>query len=219
MTLHVNDHFFRDGEPDSLLYVLGAYHVSGRLDRKRKGVILESPRKELVEIVKKELNSEHKIWQYPGKKSFQLEIQGAPNLYRSLVEYGLEIPRTQRPFPEYLAETDSSEPGLRDFVRSIVDAKANFFSNDGVYSMHVYFRNPQFMDKLLAILTRFTQIKGGSYRFDRLTFGINDTMRIGDFIYRDFERIQERQLYVPSVRQNIYSDRNVGRERIAAAAK
>lgn len=222
MVKYVNERFF-DSEgkaPDELKamwYISGIsfsqYHVEFQRDGSHRNK-WQSTSKDLIGIVKSALESEHAI--YPIKNrhirtgeeflTYYLSI-GRQRIYDDLSKRGLDVPKEERAFPEV------EEQYLDHFVRGFFDAHVSCrnitVQSESKYNPHplhyqlLWVRsNAPFLKSLYDVLVENANVKGGrEITKSPLYFGTADTRTIYDFIYRDWEFIQENGLYLPSKKE------------------
>jgi len=210
---YVNEKFF-DEESKAMWYILGisiAQYSQGKLGNSRINK-WQSTSKPLIEIVKSSLDSEHAVSSVKnkhirGKEDFFTNWLVIYNkkIYDALSGRGLDVPKTERIFPE-----DIEEPYLDHFVRGFFDAKvscvntiSNVESKGGPREYHsqvldISFNIP-FLKDLYDILVEHAHVGGGKDVSESPLYlrGQNPRL-VHDFLYRDWEFIQESGLYLPS---------------------
>ena len=215
---YVNERFF-DSErkaPDELKamwYILGISFSQYSAQLRQDSLPLnrwQSTSEGLIGIVKSALESEHAISPATNRHirtgeeflTYYLSI-GNQKIHDDLIKRGLGVSKEERAFPEV-------EPQYLDhFVRGFFDAQV-LCSNQivkknngyGTYMRHiqtldVYFNVP-FLKGLYAALVEHAHVKDGKkVKNSPLIFGGSDVKKIYGFIYRDWDFIQEKGLYLP----------------------
>lgn len=195
---YVNENFFEGkgktpNELKAMGYVKGLF-IASYIPQPNNGILFRSSHKDLVEIVKEQLESEHDIISDPrGKSSHWVEFKNKPDLYHKLGEMGLNAPKSERTFP------DVEEQYLDHFVRGFFDAQAIVCYNTSynLTSVVVGF-NPSFLLDLHKKLLEYAYIKRDEPQGESTRYGHKDSIRIHHFIYRDWEFIESNGLYLAS---------------------
>ena len=181
--------YFLDKASEKRDYLLGLFY-SCYIPHGEKGILFRSNHKDLVKIVKKESKSGHCIVSRPSKSSCRIEADSVPYLRSKLKEFGLEIPKSERKFPdvEYMSH----------FMRAIVDAKASLTESDKrCVKMQIFFwRNKEFLEKVQEKLKEYAGTKRGHMGKNHLSYGGRDCNKIRDFIYKDWNFIKKSGLYL-----------------------
>jgi hypothetical protein len=201
---YINEDFFKAWTPP-MAYTLGFIYADGALINASKSsrtqyIVYASNDKELLEDVKRVMDSRHKIYMSPsrfvsirGKLCFQktgykLRI-GSKHLYQDLIALGLTPKKSLvMKFPYVPAEF------LSYFVRG-------YFDGDGCVHLTRTFNKADklkliyisgsklFVDELRALLVKHAGCGVGClYKEDgayRLQYNIRDGLRIMDFMYRN----------------------------------
>ncbi|MEM2932956.1 MAG: hypothetical protein QW622_01970 [Candidatus Pacearchaeota archaeon] len=177
MTKKINVDYF-DKPSANMYYVLGAFYGSAVCNNRE--LTFRSNYEDLVKIVKKELEIEHKIIpDTRGKNSYFLTIRSKKHilpLYSKLNEKGFAIEKQKRKFPKI------NEEYLNHFIRGFFDAKATV--NPKVPYVKITFNN-EFLNSLEAILKK-NGINNILTCNNNLTCSnLEDILKIYDFIYKD----------------------------------
>lgn len=192
----INRHFFDKGS-EAMYYVLGALYSSYNPTHKN-GIEIRSSSRDLVQIIKDCLESEHSITSDPrDKNSHCLAIYNSPYLHFKLEEMGLVKDKYGRKFPKYVPKKH-----LNHFIRGFFDAEAKVKDTDtgrNTY-MEVSFNHP-FLKDLHNILLQYANVQGSGPIGNRLHYSPKDTSKIYDFIYRDWDFIKESGLYLSSKKE------------------
>jgi len=215
-TKQVNEHFF-DQESKVMLYILGISiaKYSARLMQSQPQNRWLSTSEPLIQIVKSSLDSEHAISHAKYKNirtgedymAYWLGIT-SQKIYDSLSRRGLDVPKSERAF-----STDIDDQHLDHFVRGFLDSivschnytvqsrSKNKLREFPHQSLKIYFNVP-FLKGLYDALVSHTSInEGREVTESPLSFSTADTRAIYDFIYRDWDFIQENGLYLPSKKE------------------
>ncbi len=171
--------------------------------------IWQSSSKELIEIIKSCLQSEHHISGplrnkniRPGEHDFEIYRLSMSNwkIYNSLQRAGLDVPQLERKFPPGI-----DEQHLPHFLRGFFDAKASVYissQRDLVCTVHY---NNKFLHHLDQKLIASTSIKDSQRRtFPSITYHGKNVHAICDFLYRD----QQEGLYVLSRRERFFQQKS-----------
>ncbi len=194
---HINEHYF-DEESRAMYYVVGASYSRDVLLEPSQGFRFISTHKDLVEIVRRELESEHKIILDPrGKPSYRLEVDDVPHMYSRLEELGLAVPKNQRGFPENIPEEY-----IRHFTRGFTDAQGRVFTHLGgkLTVISISF-NLLFLKGLHKALQEYAGVERGNPSRNNIVYSHKDSLRIHNFIYGEWEFIEEHGLYLPSKKE------------------
>jgi len=207
---YVNEHFF-DRESKAMWYVLGiSYSRYSRAHYSHNSFSnsWQSTNESLMEIVKSSLESEHAIrsTQYRnirGDGEFTSYIFRVYNreLFDSLETRGLGVPKTKRSFPKNIGEQY-----LDHFVRGLFDAQVSCrdvtikgrteSSRSSVGQRLRIGYNVPFLCELYKSLVKHAHIKDGrTIDQSHLELATADTRAVYNFIYRDWDFIQENGLY------------------------
>lgn len=192
MTKQINQHFF-DEESKRRDYVYGAsfgcYHPQAQ-----KRMLFRSRYKDLVEIIKREMESEHKIISHPKRGSYWIEVSSAPYLYSKLEELGLNVPKSEREFPKKIEY-------MSHFVRGFLDAKSSIHTIEDKYTNIYIGLSKSFLLDLHKILVKYAKVEGKGPKGNQVVYCHNDSVKIHDFIYQDWDFIKESGLYLPSKKE------------------
>lgn len=205
---HINEHFF-DEESEVTNYILGAFYASGYIGKKkqRRGgvikiyehIIFRSSHSDLVEIVRRELESEHVITpdSRKNKRSFWIEVRDVTYLCDKLREMGLGVPKEERTFPR-----DIDKKYMSHFVRGFLDAQGIVYNaHHGKYTNIVVGFNREFLLGLHYTLKTYAGIERDEPPEDRIRYAHKDSLKIYDFIYSDWDFIKQHGLYLPSKKE------------------
>ncbi len=201
---YINEHYF-DKESRAMYYVLGALYSRNVLLEPTQGFRFISTNEDLVEIVRRELESEHKITQHQKSgPSYKLEIDNLPYMYSRLEELGLAVPKNQRGFP------DIKEEYLPHFIRGFLDAKSDVarvkrFQRTNVT---ICFNHP-FLLALYQKLQEYVGIMHSEPLGTRMHLGHSDSVNLYHFIYGDWDFIRENGLYLPSKKDSYTPEYNL----------
>ncbi len=189
----LNNSFFSAETPSKqFYYVLGTFYASA--SKYKEGFEFHNVSLELVENVNALLGSNYVIGhdKREGKNLHWIRAGHSYDLSRALESMGVIVPYSQREFP-------SPSPGFADhFVRGLFDAKgiAGSFSRSPESNYVRFGFNHGFSKDLNALLAREAGTKKVNPK-NKLEYGHIDSLKIHDFIYRDWEYIQEHKLYLP----------------------
>lgn len=193
-----NDNFFKKWSPE-MAYVLGFFAADGNLTVGKRGnhyIEFTSCDREILEKIKKRLNSNHKI---SGRKrnkrwetAYRLQL-GSKEMFNDLFNLNFRPNKSKN-----LSYPKVSNKYFRDFVRGYFDGDGHVIS--GLYKRKD--RNTKsrllfssftsgtgsFLEKLKADLIKNKIIKGGTLYYSkgfRLNFSINDSLGLYEFLYKD----------------------------------
>lgn len=188
MTKKINQYFF-DEESKRRDYVYGS-SFGCYLPQAPKRILFRSRYKDLVEIIKREMESEHTIISHPKKGSYWIEVSSVPYLYSKLEELDLNAPKSERKFPEKIKY-------MSHFVRGFLDAKDLIYTVKGKYTYIYIGFSKSFLLDLHKILVKYAKVEGKGPKGDHVVYCHNDSVKIHDFIYQDWDFIKESGLYLP----------------------
>lgn len=201
MTKKINQHYF-DKESKAVYYVLGAWYGCGTRKKikncKDDGTVFEyngirfgSKTRKLVEIVQRELQSQHKITPDPNKiHSYRFEVIGVPTLCGILEELGALKSKRERDFPKI------EEQYISHFVRGFFDARASIYRRNKKTRIEIMF-NPSFISGLKKVLEKYAHVKGGGLKKGHVGYSQSNAVKIHDFLYKDWAYIQRHNIYLP----------------------
>lgn len=190
MTKAINKHFF-DEESKEMWYVLGVSFSRYYPQRDKPYNTWSSQYLGLIQIVKRELKSDHKII---TSNSFILRMRNE-HLQSKLFERGCIPGKENRKFPE-----DVEDQYLDHFIRGFFDAQTT--AHEDPLLIQIYFNN-DFLRKLHEHFVRVGSVRNREI-LDRpaLNYGsASDIAGVHDFLYRDWEFIQRSGLYLPSKKE------------------
>lgn len=191
---YINEHYF-DIDSKRNSYVFGAL-VSCYIPDSRfsDGIIIRSKRRELVELIKDELESKNTVISDTREKSsYWLQITNK-NLRSILEGKGLGNGKKERIFPKYI-----KKEYLDHFIRGFFDARATIVNNHGLTCIMMSFNeNKQFLLELNFMLKKCAGVKRKDDHSRELTYGHADSLKIHNFIYRNLGYIEENGLYLSS---------------------
>ena len=201
MTKYVNENFF-DKESKKMYYVLGFAYASYIHNKYHKdSLIFRSSSKKLIDIVRDNLESDYDVvLDNRGKSSYFFGFTSNHMLSR-LEETGLVKDKAKRLFPNYI-----SERFLDHFIRGFFDAQGYIYITPSRLNSVRFKFNQNFLEELNKSLREYAHIEsnaipiklGGRQRQSVIDYGHNNSLKIHDFIYRDFDYIKENNLYLPS---------------------
>jgi len=203
----LNENYFNE-ESKSMYYILGTFYASYIPTTLKTGIIFQSSHKDLVQIVKEELESEHKIISYSDSErdrgSYFLRIYGVPKLKAKLEETGLDSDKEKREFPKKI-----DEEYISHFVRGFLDAKRRTVevTPTGATRIKINF-NKRFLTDLHKILIKYVGVEQKPKFLSKgiLVYNHKDSLKIHDFIYRDWSYIKKHGLYIPSKKESFNFD-------------
>lgn len=202
MAKKINEHFF-DKESKATYYVLGAFYAN-YTSKGVCGIKFSSAHKDLVEIIKEQLESEHAIISDPRKtSSHRFEVYNVPYLHPKLEKLGLDAPKSERKFPKYIGKEYISH-----FVRGFFDAKAYVYITGKLTRTRMEF-NREFLVGLNKTLINKAGVKRKEPTKDIIWYGHENSLKIYDFIYRDWDFIEESGLYLKSKKELFRTDYNI----------
>lgn len=206
----INENFF-DKESKAMRYVSGLAYPC-YLPQPNYGIIFRSRHKDLVRIIKNQLESGHAIISDTrnNKSSHRLEITNRPYLHSRLQEMGLNVPKKERKFPENIN-------GDYIFVRGFLDGKVGIWIYKNRCYIEIRFNNP-FLIGLNQVLAEYAGVQRAEPRGNRIIYAQKDSLKIHDFIYQDIED----GLYLSSKKElfeNYLMDRSTNLHTIARSKK
>ena len=179
----VNKHFF-DKESKEMYYVLGIAYPKAVYSYD-DDLIFRSPDRKLMENLKRLLGSDHAITK--NNYSYQMQIRSA-TLCSKLQDLGVKREKKDRAFPEFIPEDL-----IDQFSRGFVDAKAAVSPG----SIGINFNNV-FLNGLNDALKKYANTQRDGTNRDYIFYSGVDSSRIHDFLYKDWEYIRDKKLYLPS---------------------
>ena len=201
MAKYVNQHYF-DKESKRMYYVLGASYAIANI-QPNQDMTFTSSHRNLVEIVKDELECPHKVQRDKrgNHNSYWIELDNMVYMASKLDELGVAEDKIKRRFPENIRGEY-----LSHFVRGFFDAKARVYStNKGATRIEIRF-NKQFLSGLHNVLVKYTRVERHKPTGDCLTYGHSDSMKIHDFIYSDWRYTRRNGLHIPSKKRQFKTD-------------
>jgi len=199
MTKSVNEHFF-DKKSKEMYYVLGLVYGSYAPPfHYQDFVLFRESNEHLINIIRHQLQSDHNIIpDNRGKSSYFFAFR-SPYMRSRLEEIGLTQDKSKRSFPE-----DIKDEYLDHFIRGFSDEQGHIEKqpyNPSLIRIGFYFYK-SFLEKLKEVLNNCLGLKGseindGGGRQSSLSYGYYSSLRLYEFIYRDFEYIQKHNLYLP----------------------
>lgn len=218
----IDEHFF-DRESKRMYYVLGLFY-GGYIPQPKNGILYRSKNKGLVEIVKRELKSEHSIVSDRRRPSHWIEADSLPHLRSKIKKWDLDVAKSKRKLPKEIDEEYRSH-----FVRGLIDSRALIKVRDkGELNIIVSFKsNISFLRDLCKKLKKYAGVRGGYITKGLLIYGNYDSIKIRDFIYKDWNFIKKNELYLKEKRKILErgcvyreSDRTIkAKEKIEKAKK
>ncbi|MCH8004123.1 MAG: hypothetical protein IH934_05845 [Nanoarchaeota archaeon] len=216
---YVNEHFF-DEDSKAMWYVFGvsfSQYSSSLEQRTSSRSRWQSTDKKLIEIVKSSLDSENTITPKRYKHIRTGEdfftywlVLNNQKIYDDIRRRGLDVPKSERTFPESI-----EEQYLDHFVRGFFDAHVSCYNSTyqstSKYNprelnrqwLEIHFNVP-FLRGLYEVLVEHAHIKSGrEFSKSPLLIMDKDTRGVYDFLYRDWDFIQENGLYLPSKKQGL----------------
>jgi hypothetical protein len=207
MTKYIDEHFL-DEESEKMYYLWGSFFVC-YTPYKENGVMFKSRYKDLVEIIKRESKSEHIVMEdnrnivmedNRNKSSYWIVAQGVPILRSRLAKLGLDLPKEKREFPKRI-----NEKKLSHFVRGFFDAKASINVRKELTTTGIRF-NHLFLLDLHQTFIKYAKAEGGGSKENYVSYGHNDSIKIHNFIYQDWDFIKKSGLYLPFKKQLFNTD-------------
>ncbi len=194
----INKYFF-DRESPKKDYILGTFYAN-YIPVGKNGILFRSPKKDLVQIVKNALNSQHTIVSDPrDKSSHWLQIDNSP-LRHQLDSLGLNVPKDKREFPQY-----PERMFLSHFVRGFLEARTKLITGKRNTYLRIGF-NESFLSSLDEVLVKYVGVQPGKLKENYLWYHQGEFMRIYDFIYQNWDDIAQKNLYLPSLKEGLEKD-------------
>lgn len=192
----VNEYFF-DQESKEMYYLLGtAYASYAPPSYRRKMVLFRNSNKNLIEIIRNELQSDHEIIpDNRGKSSYFLSFT-SPHMRFRLEKIGLSEDKEKRLFPRNI-----NGEYLSHFVRGFFDAQGYIDTDPSNLNRISFYFYKNFLDVLCKLLSDNAGIKKENVNKYRgklyySIYGHNNSLKIYDFIYQDFHYVKERGLFL-----------------------
>ena len=173
-----------------------AYYTSGALFDSctligEEGIEIRNSNRDLVQLVKAELDIEHDLLAEPRpeKSSYFVQLKKVPYLRRSVMEQGIVKDKSTRKFPKM------NPKYICPFVRGFFDANALIYKD--LIRFHF---NPGFVKGLCGTLALYAHINtNGVYPNQRiLTLGLGNTKKLYESIYRG---LNNNDLYLQNKRK------------------
>ena len=192
---YVNEQYF-DSQSRAMYYVLGAFYAKAS-PRPENGITFQCSSRDLVQIVKEQLDSKHKIISDPrGKPSHWLRMRSVPYMRSRLDELGFLKHKSERRVPKNIPKKYVSH-----FARGFIDAKAQVrVTEDGRTNVRISFYEIPLKD-IHELLVEYAGIKHPAPKGNKILYGHKNSIRMHDFIYRDWEYIKEYGIYLPSKKE------------------
>ncbi|MEK6932937.1 MAG: helix-turn-helix domain-containing protein [Nanoarchaeota archaeon] len=198
----VNEYFF-DNKSREMYYILGTSYSAYAPPLHHKDTILfRNSDEKLVKIIRNELQSDHEIIpDNRGKSSYFFNFTSS-QMRSKLNNIGLKQDKAERQFPD-----DIPEEYVSHFIRGFFDAGVYIipnWNNELTTSCRLSFYK-LFLEGLGNKLNSFLELKNKEFNIYKNTgktffilYGHKDSLKIHDFIYRDFEYVKEHNLYLAS---------------------
>ncbi len=203
----INEEYF-DKQSKRIAYTLAVFFADYiPTSYSDEGIIIRSAHKELVEIIRDEIESgdgtRHSIIKHPLRESYFLEIGGVPYLRARLLELGLCDDKNQREFPVYL-----KKQFYRPFARGFIDAKANVkLVNGRLTWIEIHFsNNDNFLMGFHEMLADNAHVGQRSPKGGGITYAHDDSRKIYNFIYSDWDYISRNGLYLAPKKERFNVD-------------
>lgn len=203
--IRINEHYFdkkqrTEEEERAMYYMLGSFYgsylpIESKIPSKKKhptiskGIIFRSEHKKLVEIVHDELESEHEITSIPERNSSCFKASSVPILYDRLGELGLNQPKKERAFPDYI-----HKEYMGDFLRGFFDSQSYIERIGNITNVYYGFNN-KFLTAQHKIF-REAGVQGRSLHDMLATYGQDDSCVIYNILYKGWEFIEKSGLYL-----------------------
>ena len=179
---HINQDYFKTWS-HNMAYVLGLWFADGCIySGKMFDITLHAKDKYILKAVAKELEYEGKLYDYVDRQASRINFSCVV-IYNDIISLGgKENKSLDIDFPEIPKEY------LSDFIRGYFDGDGCVMNlkNNRLNSSFCS-GSKKFLDKLWEILKEEAGVEGGSYNPGNLTlsFGKRDTLRIGEYMYKD----------------------------------
>ena len=208
MTKRIKEDYFKGSGFDQF-YLLGAFY-GGAIPFGKRGIIFRSSNQDLVEIVKRELESEHAIASdnREGKSSHWLRVGSTGSLREYLDDHKVLVPKKERSFPKGI-----SKKVARNLVRGFSDTKGRIQVNDNGSNHLVFCFNPEFLLGLHQVLVRYAQVGEDNEVGSRgLVYSHADAIKAHDFMYQRFSSVYDSGLYLSEKKELFNLDHTVVEE-------
>ena len=179
---HINQDYFKTWSPN-MAYILGLWFADGCIyGGKMFDITLHKKDKYILKQIAKELQYEGELYDYVDRQAARLNFSCVV-IYNDIIALGgTECKSNTVEFPNIPREY------LSDFIRGYFDGDGCIMNlkNNRVNSAFTC-GSKKFLDKLLEILKEEAEVEGGSYDPScvSLKFGKKDSIRIGNYIYRN----------------------------------
>lgn len=180
-----------------MAYILGLWFADGCIySGKIFDITLHAKDKYILKKVKQELGYEGPLYDYVDRQASRINFSCVV-IYNDIVSLGgTERKNLTVDFPNVPREF------LPDFIRGYFDGDgcAKRIQGNRLNTCFTSGSKP-FLDKLLEILKEEAGVEGGSYNASSmsLVFGKRDSLRIGDYIYKD-----DPELFLLRKREKFY---------------
>lgn len=201
-TLPVNEHYFDSftEEPSKhVAYVLGL--LTGRPAPKNDYFILSSKNETLIDIIKSELEAEHRtVDTLDGVQT--LRIYGVHYLSATLASLGIQGASQNRPFP------DMPLVVLQDFMRGIVEGNVSVsLRNKKTPRIQFNRFGTPFLRTMHTLLQEHAQVQREGPIGKTFSYCGRNALKVGEFIYADAAYLEDTGLYVPEIREKLLPEK------------
>ena len=192
ITKPVDEHFFEQ-ESKEMWYVIGASYCRYSASRTDNRNSWRSVNYDLLGIIQTCVDPNQAIGT-PDKFGSRLLQIKSQHMQDRLKKKGLGVPRSERGFP-----ADIKNRYLDYFVRGFFDAQVSVSADERTC---VSYPSANFLRGLYKKLVTHAHVRTGrDITSTVLCLSQQETAAVHDFIYRDWEYIQEHGLYLPSKKE------------------
>ncbi|MFH1053956.1 MAG: hypothetical protein V1740_06075 [Candidatus Woesearchaeota archaeon] len=187
----------------------------------QKGIYFSTHHSGIADLVHTELEFEHELLtiERPGSLTYRIQVSNALELRSRLENIGLNSDKHKRRFPDGLRM-----PYLSHFVRGFYDGKAILTTTHQRTSVSFYF-NHDFMLRLHNVFMDYAGVQrlpSEKEDWTNIWYNPEDALRIYDFIYKEWDFIENHGIYLPSKRKAFITkihEKKLTKRQIAAAKR
>lgn len=193
---HIKQDYFKQWT-HNMAYILGLWYADGCIyGGKMFDITLHAKDKYILKRIAKELGYEGSLYDYVDRQASRLNFSCVV-IYNDIIALGgSERKSNSITFPEVPKEY------LPDFIRGYFDGDGYIMRLKGNRVNSAFTSgSKKFLDSLLLLLQEEAGVEGGSYDPSSLSlrFGKRDTLRIGNYIYRN-----DPELFLLRKREKFY---------------
>lgn len=183
----VNHNYFLE-EHTLKHYVLGLCHSSLIKNRiSKSGMYFRSKNREIMELIKSELETDNKIVSIEKRGCFQLYIKSG-QIYSSLCKHGARQNRNYRTFPDSLSLEERT-----GFISGLIDSKGEIESENCKIMLHIK-GVESYLEEVSEIISTDIKINNGRIKRCWLSYSNEEVIAIYNsyVLGRRFTKAQEK---------------------------